>query len=335
MRRFFLMIVFLGVGACSANPQATDETPTEDSKTVEQADPTDPVAEFQAGCDADSAGDCLNLGFRYERGEGVEVDPTKAHDLFDKACVLGSPAGCYAQALVLLYEENNPVRAHILLEYTCDEQYWPSCVVLGDLYREGFGVIKKEKLALELYRKACEGGYHKGCEAYNEHLWTASKQLESLEEYVTFLGNQCNAGHAGSCVELAKLYRDGARWVGYELEVDEAKARKLFAEAGRLKRRVAPQDTAMLSTRPPADSPQEDVVDDTPRPEKRPGVVNITGAEGQEIVVDGVATGKVSPDTVLILKFGKHTIQLRDYEGKLSKPTVVFIESGTKVDLSF
>jgi len=256
-------------------------------------------------------------------------------DLYDKACDYGSPAGCYAQALVLLYEENNPTRAHILLEYTCDEKYWPSCVVLGDLYREGFGVIKKEKLALELYRKACEGGHHNGCEAYNSHLWTASKQLKSLEEYVAFLGEQCNAGHAGSCIELAKLYRDGARWVGYELKPDQTKARKLFAEAGRLKRLVAPQNEVMLSTRPPVTAPEEDVVDDNPKPDERPGVVNVTGATGQEIVVDGVATGKTSPDTVLILKTGKHTIQVRDAEGKLSKPTAVFIESGTRVELSF
>ena len=51
-------------------------------------------AEAHKACDGGSLPTCVNLGVMYDEGHGVEKSPTKAFELFKKACDLGLNYAC-------------------------------------------------------------------------------------------------------------------------------------------------------------------------------------------------------------------------------------------------
>ncbi|EJB26041.1 beta-lactamase hcpB [Helicobacter pylori CPY6271] len=71
------------------------------------------------------------LGSRYEYGQGVEKNLTKATQFYSKACELNYKFGCS----------------------------W-----LGAMQYQGKGVVKNEKQVMKKFEKACKLGYKKACE---------------------------------------------------------------------------------------------------------------------------------------------------------------------------
>ncbi|MDP1830095.1 MAG: tetratricopeptide repeat protein [Archangium sp.] len=51
---------------------------------------------YSRACDAGNGTACLNLGSRFEKGEGVERNLTHARDLYRRACDTDEPEGCVA-----------------------------------------------------------------------------------------------------------------------------------------------------------------------------------------------------------------------------------------------
>ncbi|MDD7323120.1 MAG: sel1 repeat family protein, partial [Campylobacter lanienae] len=50
-----------------------------------------------------------------------------------------------------------------LYKKACDGGDMSGCGNLGSMYADGNGVEKNEQKAVELYKKACDGGYMDGC----------------------------------------------------------------------------------------------------------------------------------------------------------------------------
>lgn len=330
MKRFLTLIVF--VSACSATPM---QGPPPVAPPPDE--PTDVVAELKAACDADDAASCVNLALRFERGDGVRPNQDEALTLYEKACKLGNAHACYGEGMMLLYEKNNPIRAHLLFEYTCKAKHWPSCVVLGDLHREGRLMKRDEKQALSLYKTACEGRSKRGCDQYIKAVWTGSGQLIRLQEFVTTLEGACERGHAGACVELASLHMSGVRWAGDELATDKEKARTFRSRAAQL-RRVA-QVADDFGTEPvkiPEGDVQtfEEATTPSPYPFK-PGYIVVSGPEGAKIFVDGVSTQQVVPANVLVIEGGPHVVRLQNAQGELGKAIWVFVASGQSTEVVF
>lgn len=328
MKKF---LVVLGLAACSANSSSQVESGVVEGGPTE----THTALELEAACAKDDAASCLAVGIRYERGdEGVAHDHDAALERYRKACRLGNATGCYAEALVLLYDRNDPIRAHLLLEHTCKSGHGPSCVTLGDLHRDG-KLLGREPQALALYQQACDGGYMNGCSAYIELVWTASEPLVGLETFVAYLGKGCEAGHAMSCEELGKVYETGMQWEGYTVAEDPEKAQAAFAKAAFHRRVAGPRGWwDEVKTSPPTE-PAADVADtQSPRDLSKPGYLIVSGTPGT-LVINGVDTNIAVPGTVLMQSLGRHVVSVRQANGVQTRPKVVFVTADNGLELTF
>lgn len=323
--RFLILLLLIPLTACRTEPQKFEKKDPVEVPTTN--------ATIMSDCEAGAAGSCLMLGVRYERGENVNRDIDKAFEFYEQSCKLGSSHGCYAKALVLFHERDNPIQALSFLEHGCDQQkHGPSCVVLGDIARDGEVYAVDEREALHRYGQACETGYHIGCNAYIRHLWTASQQLVGLQDFVRFLEQNCDAGHEMSCNEVAELHQTGAQWGAEALPPSRAKADQYHAKLATAKRTRIVVDAT--GTPPPLEMPVRDVTQRSDPTPFEPGYLVITGLDGAAIVVDGVDTGKKSPATVTIFTGGKHSVQLLAGQS-LSKAKQTWIDSGDRVELHF
>ena len=81
-------------------------------------------------CAADYTGGCNNMGVAYMAGRGVPADPSRAVELYRKACDAGDMIGC-----------SN----------------------LGRCFETGRGVARNPERAAALLKQACAGGYDNAC----------------------------------------------------------------------------------------------------------------------------------------------------------------------------
>jgi serine/threonine-protein kinase len=116
--------------------------------------------------DGDAAG-CLDLGQRYESGNGVAQDESQAATLYRRACDRGSAAAC--TRLGVLHNSGRGVEkdlglAAVLYEKGCGGGDRAGCNNLGTLYEFGLvGVAKDEARAAGFYRRACSLGDAQAC----------------------------------------------------------------------------------------------------------------------------------------------------------------------------
>ncbi|MDU8913618.1 tetratricopeptide repeat protein [Aestuariicoccus sp. MJ-SS9] len=87
---------------------------------------------WRFACENGNAPGCTNLGIRYERGDGVDLDLPRALALYEQACSMNEATGCY---------------------YT------------GWSLRDGIGEVRDSQRALDFFRKACEMGEDRACGA--------------------------------------------------------------------------------------------------------------------------------------------------------------------------
>jgi len=94
--------------------------------------------ELQKACDGGDWDKCVELGIKYYKGDGVEKDHEKSHQLYEKACETGHNLnGCY--------------RA-------------------GAFYAIGQGAEHDHDKALLWLKKACDGNHEKACKMYDRVL---------------------------------------------------------------------------------------------------------------------------------------------------------------------
>ncbi|MBW2527840.1 MAG: sel1 repeat family protein, partial [Deltaproteobacteria bacterium] len=133
--------------------------------TGHQCQGIDPV-ECDAQCSLDHGGSCLNLGWAYERGIGVDKDLSRAFKLYAKSCKLGTTEGCRALAFMYLNGlgvDADPGKALGYYRDACQAGDALGCSNLGTIYAHGKGVAKDIDRAVKLYRRACNGGSPRGC----------------------------------------------------------------------------------------------------------------------------------------------------------------------------
>lgn len=100
-------------------------------------------------------------------GQGVGRNDRRAVELLRKACDGGSGQGCttlramYAQGRGVgrQYDAQDAERSH----QQCAAGRAAACDDLGRMAEEGRGVARDRRQAIELYRKACQGGNASGC----------------------------------------------------------------------------------------------------------------------------------------------------------------------------
>jgi ankyrin repeat protein len=110
---------------------------------------------------------CSALAWDYDTGKGTVTDKSRAAQLYDTACRLGSQSSC--TNLAYDYDQGegvdeDPQRAVALYEKPCDAGEARACYNLGLMVSAGRGTAQDPARAAALFRKACDGGDSNACD---------------------------------------------------------------------------------------------------------------------------------------------------------------------------
>ncbi|XP_003385413.1 PREDICTED: cytochrome c oxidase assembly factor 7-like [Amphimedon queenslandica] len=143
---------------------------------------------------------CLALGNMYLTGNGPHPKEfSKALQLFDTACELGSMGGCNNSGLV---------------------------------HQNGYeGQLPDYQKALQCFHRSCEGGFKNGC--FNEsiiYLQGKEKVPKDMSKALEYSLKSCELGHPWGCANASRMLKlgDGG------LERNEKRAEELLKKAKQL-----------------------------------------------------------------------------------------------------
>ena len=181
--------------------------PSADDK-AHQCKPGD-LADCTAQCGRQHAGSCVNLGFMYEDGEGVNKDKPKAAALYKQACDGADSGGC--NELGAMYSDGSGVnkdeaRAAALFKLACDGGSPYGCRNLGRDYEWARGVNGDFARAATLYKQACDGGSGQGCLGLSNLYYAGRGVNEDKARAVALDKQACDGGYAYGCVILGLHY---------------------------------------------------------------------------------------------------------------------------------
>ena len=144
-------------------------------------DPLLAVRYLQRGCEGPdrSVNACVNLALRYQHGQGVVRDQSRAAAIFRKACDGGEARGC--MGLGMLYADGAGVprdglRAAALFKQSCDGGFAAGCHNLAAMYANGEGVAPNPARARQYFQKACDDGHEDACESVKQFRETKVKE---------------------------------------------------------------------------------------------------------------------------------------------------------------
>jgi hypothetical protein len=110
---------------------------------------------YKRACDG-FARACTNLGFMYNKGQGVKMSHSLAAEYYKRGCENGNALGC--TNLGIMYWKGdlprNDKHVVVLFERSCRDGDSGGCRDLGYMYKHGYGVSKDETRAAELYKQA-------------------------------------------------------------------------------------------------------------------------------------------------------------------------------------
>jgi len=115
---------------------------------------------FEKSCELNNSDGCIAFGLLYEYGNGVDKNLTIAQNIYKKACDLGENLGCDSYKNLKYIKD---------LNVQCKNNNSKACVNLGFLeaFSDEHVNIKKVK---QYFKKACDLGNKKGCDAYKSIL---------------------------------------------------------------------------------------------------------------------------------------------------------------------
>jgi TPR repeat protein len=143
--------MILGLSAC-ASTQPPSSAPSSTGTD-------DPLAEQKAKCEAGDAMECLQLGGRYKFGaDGAPKDIEVSFQYHRKACDLGLTTGCvqlgyfYAKGMGV---DKDPSQAFKLFSSACEQNDANGCDSLSEAYQKGWGTAADPDKAATASAKAC------------------------------------------------------------------------------------------------------------------------------------------------------------------------------------
>jgi TPR repeat protein len=154
-------------------------------------------------------GSCVRLGnFLYE-GRLVRKDPVRAGQLFTFACNKGLVIAC--SNLGILYEKGEGMemdigRAVELYRRACDggdAKY--GCSLLAHMFEQGKGVTADVSRAKVLRERACDAGHAPDCFA----LGLRQEKAKNLPKAASLFQRACDGGVAQACVKVGEAFSTG------------------------------------------------------------------------------------------------------------------------------
>jgi TPR repeat protein len=121
----------------------------------------DLIADLKRKSDAGNDLAQLELGQRFERGDGVKKDMAQAFALFEKSAQHNHPASLTKLALCYLQGKGasaDHVKAYNLVTKAAENDFPMALGILGDLYQQGLGTQQDMKKGFAMYKRGSELG---------------------------------------------------------------------------------------------------------------------------------------------------------------------------------
>ena len=176
------------------------------------AKPDEAVKLLDRACTLQSGEACGLLATRYQSGDGVEKNMTRAGEIHQKACDGGWGASCLALGAMLHDGRGVPkdvVKANALYAKACEANEPASCAALGFANRTGDGVAKDPAKAMALFHKACDKRSAVGCYGLALGLENGEGEAKDLAHAFELHGWACDNGEPRGCHSRALMFRDG------------------------------------------------------------------------------------------------------------------------------
>lgn len=188
-----------------------------------------PLGRTAKACLDGSQAQCVNLGFAYQRGAGVERDPRRAAHLQRAACDAGEAMGCHN--LGFAYDNGEGVeqdreKAVALYARACELGAMPGCTGVGVAYQLGLGVEQDLLRAVKVYESACAGGEPDACKNLGQLHVDGAGVPQDFAKAGAQYQRACELGNASGCCSAGILHLRGLG-----LARDDALARSLMQRA--------------------------------------------------------------------------------------------------------
>ncbi len=151
---------------------------------------------------------CFVHGLMFEKGEGVDIHPKRARELYEKSCELGFQRGCYALASCLESGKCGPAdkdRALLLFEAACEKEDGFGCYGLAThLMFQGDKGKCNDRVA-GLLSKSCSRNCSEACTALGLITLAGKCVKEDALAASEHLTKACEMGSAFGCEVLGRL----------------------------------------------------------------------------------------------------------------------------------
>lgn len=164
--------------------------------------PTRALELYLKACDRGDAPSCGNASVSYGAGSGTAKDVTKALKYGVKACDGKSANGCTTVAVIYDLGDGVPkddARAGEFYLKACSLNDMDACQRRATFHLEGRGGRKDDAAAFSLYEKACAAKLVSSCFALGMHYRTGRGVAQNREKGDQLIREACQAGFQQAC----------------------------------------------------------------------------------------------------------------------------------------
>ncbi|MCD8338617.1 MAG: sel1 repeat family protein, partial [Burkholderiales bacterium] len=170
------------------------------------------IENLQTKCQQNDGKACVNLGFKFQTGNGVKESLQKAVEYYVKGCKLKSGQGCLN--LGIMYANGRDVEQSYpkAVEYftkSCELKSGQGCLNLGTMYLTGQGVQQNYSKGINYFTKSCDLNFGAGCFNLGVVFAKGLGVDKSYPKAAEYFNKGCELKDGQACANLAGLYATG------------------------------------------------------------------------------------------------------------------------------
>lgn len=186
------------------------------------------IADYEKGCKANSGDACYDFAYVTEKGIGRDPDPTAAWPLYERGCrVYDHVDACFQAGVLLALDtvkgdlsvlEPFAVKACTLSQFRCD--------LIGYIKGQGIGTNVDLSASVKWYDLACDQGNGTACRVMGDKYRDAFGVAQNYKKATEYFEKACDLSESWGCGSAGKLHYSGDAASG--LASDQARAFTLF-----------------------------------------------------------------------------------------------------------
>jgi len=182
------------------------------SHVTENADDVLILKLFTKGCEGGDMESCIIQGEFYEEGRTIDINYTKARNLYEKACLKNNDTGCYR--LGSMYFKGHGMKqsyaaAKKIYSETCDKGFLYACSSVAEMYSNGHGVQQSYATAKKIYADTCDKGLNVACISLGDMYYNGQGITQSYSDAMRVYSETCDKGYDTACFKLGDMYFEG------------------------------------------------------------------------------------------------------------------------------